>query len=555
MQSFVEEYLDLSIFSEMYKEYHASSQLRSTIYSVILNMILTLIIWNGVYGMEKNDKMNDMYFLGTSSNYTTGNEIIDGMINGFGTIMVLGVVSFVMLAFALFDFQRVVKAWLTTSCLLIVYGVSGYTAYDFCERYIDMKTEVGINLVYFIVPMVSTVYGTLGIYAFFGDAPIKLHQFYVISNCSLIAVFYLRIFPGNTAWFVLWTVVFWDFFAVLAPMGPLKKVQEKAQDYSNNVLKLLMFSAEEKRKNAGSDQNKNRVKELIKLYSENKAMDEEFIQKIQARRTAINPDSANSEQSPLVSPKEEEQDQRSVGSSSSSSVSDYGENTKTCEEFEKSEEVANVLEELMDFDDGKEENGNEKNDLKDAKNILESVINSLENKQDTENKETTMDDFVSSETDVEMPVSDIRAETERTTQVSEFPSEMEEVSAVEVGERMNESEEEDAREIELEEEESDYEEEYTAADALNDADSVRLGFGDFVFYSLLIGQAATSGSIISTFAAGMGVVIGLIATLTILSSAENTTPALPMSVILGTFGYFYSEFLVSVYSRFVTYTN
>ncbi|KIH63361.1 hypothetical protein ANCDUO_06337 [Ancylostoma duodenale] len=32
----------------------------------------------------------------------------------------------------------------------------------------------------------------------------------------------------------------------------------------------------------------------------------------------------------------------------------------------------------------------------------------------------------------------------------------------------------------------------TAADALNDANSLRLGMGDFVFYSVLVGQAATT---------------------------------------------------------------
>ena len=108
-------------------------------------------------------------------------------------------------------------------------------------------------------------------------------------------------------------------------MGPLKKVQEKASDYSNNVrslnklnsynyfqiLKFLMFAAEDKRETAGidatedssenlNDERKLRkdVKQLIELYSKKDAQDDEFLRKIRQRRTAINPDSALTETSP-----------------------------------------------------------------------------------------------------------------------------------------------------------------------------------------------------------------------------------------------------------------
>ncbi|PIO57259.1 hypothetical protein TELCIR_21337, partial [Teladorsagia circumcincta] len=58
----------------------------------------------------------------------------------------------------------------------------------------------------------------------------------------------------------------------------------------------------------------------------------------------------------------------------------------------------------------------------------------------------------------------------------------------------------------------------TAADALNDANSLRLGMGDFVFYSVLVGQAATTGNVGATIAAALGVVYGLLITLTYFSN-------------------------------------
>uniref|UniRef100_A0A0N4WIQ1 Presenilin n=1 Tax=Haemonchus placei TaxID=6290 RepID=A0A0N4WIQ1_HAEPC len=78
---------------------------------------------------------------------------------------------------------------------------------------------------------------------------------------------------------------------------------------------------------------------------------------------------------------------------------------------------------------------------------------------------------------------------------------------------------------------------------LNDANSLRLGMGDFVFYSVLVGQAATTGNIGATIAAALGVVYGLLITLTYFSNGDETTPALPISIVLGTIFHFLFLFL------------
>lgn len=66
-----------------------------------------------------------------------------------------------------------------------------------------------------------------------------------------------------------------------------------------------MFAADEKRGSAGADEEVNEersirrdVRQLIQLYSKREAQDDEFLQKIRQRRTAINPDSGLSGQSP-----------------------------------------------------------------------------------------------------------------------------------------------------------------------------------------------------------------------------------------------------------------
>ncbi|PAV79074.1 hypothetical protein WR25_14498 [Diploscapter pachys] len=96
---------------------------------------------------------------------------------------------------------------------------------------------------------------------------------------------------------------------------------------------------------------------------------------------------------------------------------------------------------------------------------------------------------------------------------------------------------------ELEPPTSKPDEEMTVADALQDS-TMRLGLGDFVFYSLLVGKAATSGSSLATLASIVGVLYGLVITLTSSSFGEVTTPALPLSVLFGTMFHFVTLVIV-----------
>lgn len=68
--------------------------------------------------------------------------------------------------------------------------------------------------------------------------------------------------------------------------------------------------------------------------------------------------------------------------------------------------------------------------------------------------------------------------------------------------------------------------------------------GDFIFYGLLIGKAACNGSIIATFAAILGILIGLILILTLSADYEDSLPALPISLILGSLFHFITLFFI-----------
>ena len=66
---------------------------------------------------------------------------------------------------------------------------------------------------------------------------------------------------------------------------------------------------------------------------------------------------------------------------------------------------------------------------------------------------------------------------------------------------------------------------------------IRLGMGDFIFYSVLVGRAAMY-DMLTAFAAYLGIVAGLGATLLLLALARKALPALPVSIALGVSFYF-----------------
>jgi len=68
---------------------------------------------------------------------------------------------------------------------------------------------------------------------------------------------------------------------------------------------------------------------------------------------------------------------------------------------------------------------------------------------------------------------------------------------------------------------------------------IKLGLGDFVFYSLLVGRASMRGSA-ALLACAVAVLAGLCATLALLPIMQRVLPALPISIAVGMIFYFTS---------------
>ncbi|RCN48930.1 hypothetical protein ANCCAN_05039 [Ancylostoma caninum] len=83
------------------------------------------------------------------------------------------------------------------------------------------------------------------------------------------------------------------------------------------------------------------------------------------------------------------------------------------------------------------------------------------------------------------------------------------------------------------------------SDIAEEERNIRLGLGDFIFYSILVGNAAVLADLTTIVACFVSILVGLGFTLILLIIVQKALPALPISVAFGAIAFFSSNFVTS----------
>ncbi|KAF9626658.1 hypothetical protein IFM89_038492 [Coptis chinensis] len=81
---------------------------------------------------------------------------------------------------------------------------------------------------------------------------------------------------------------------------------------------------------------------------------------------------------------------------------------------------------------------------------------------------------------------------------------------------------------------------------LGSSGAIKLGLGDFIFYSVLVGRAAMY-DFMTVYACYLAIIAGLGITLMLLAFYQKALPALPVSILLGVVFYFLTRILLEIF--------
>lgn len=424
----------------------------------------------------------------TDQSVDTGTRVWQSFVNALIMLCLIVVMTTVLILLYKFRCYATIHGWLILSSLILLFM--------FAIMYIAEILKVyNIPMDAFTLAIFIWNFGVVGMICIHWKGPLLLQQAYLITISALLALVFIRSLPDWTTWTVLGIVSIWDLVAVLCPRGPLRILVETAQERNEAIFPALIYSSTM----------------VWEVFATSIVTSVPSISMADQNNTRPAESSESGKRRGKRNPNKQSSSNQPQASSSFSTSPDNRRQKRTANgQNLRSPSKRNQHPVEIHYEDGAQP---------------PEVAFVQPNLTSTNSAETATNN------DLNGPVRSIR-------NVRQLP-EGTPISQARVANEANATE----HSIEFQPNDS------RADHSMEEERGVKLGLGDFIFFSLLVGKASSYGDWTITLSCYVAILVGLCLTLSLLAVFRKALPALPISIAFGLSAFFLSYVFVVPFSE------
>lgn len=177
-------------------------------------------------------------FIKTNDDSNNATKLGSSLVNALIIVSVICVMTFVIVLFYKYKCFKCLSGYMILSSTMILGLLASNVSGVAVDRY---QIPIDMPSFYFIMANFAIV-GVLCIIAPQGAVPIYMNQFYLAATSVIVAWHFARFDPW-TAWVLLIMLALYDLFAVLTPWGPLRALVNLMQRDDSPMIPGLLYEA------------------------------------------------------------------------------------------------------------------------------------------------------------------------------------------------------------------------------------------------------------------------------------------------------------------------
>ncbi|XP_065308324.1 presenilin-1-like isoform X1 [Dermacentor albipictus] len=434
--------------------------------------------------------------------------------NAFSFLVMIVIVNCALVLLYKRGHYNIIKAWMITGSGVLLF-LTGYYYLGRLAFYFNAPLD-HLTCSLFIWNV-----GVTGITSLYHDGPFLMQQGYLVYISVLMAVALEESFPEWTSWILLVLVSVWDIFAVLCVLGPLRILLETAKERNEPLFPALVFSTSSA---------------WCYAIGARSSLDTAAVS---------NHSLADKELLPTDSASDPPNRRGTLTSECADRTSKAAASIRSClEAAEVDSRLASIFRERSTASPKKEDNLPRFSDPKEANDPPGSTDTTRGCRNEFDAKTSTGSTANSAAAGSVVPENRGESHAARLLQCRDegVAADREDAPAPLLpptagvhrcrhhgGAHRRRAERRQA--------------ERESGDEMPGNQGMKMGLGDFIFYSVLVGKASRHGTALTVVACYVAVIVGILLTLSLLVYFQKPLPALPFSIGLGIAAYFSSFYL------------